>query len=93
MVGINAYAAEEGAPTEVLEIDPALEADQVGRLQALRARRDAGRAASALAELSAAAAEDRNLMPPILACVRAEVTLGEISHALRRVYGEYRDSA
>ena len=55
VVGINAYAAEEGAPTEVLEIDPALEADQVGRLQALRARRDAGRAASALAELSAAA--------------------------------------
>ena len=93
VVGINAYAAEEGAPTEVLEIDPALEADQVGRLQALRARRDAGRAASALAELSAAAGEDRNLMPPILACVRAEVTLGEISHALRRVYGEYRDSA
>ena len=47
---------------------------------------------AALADLSAAAGEDRNLMPPILACVRAEVTLGEISHALRRVYGEYRDS-
>ena len=41
---------------------------------------------------TAAAREDRNLMPPILDCVRAEVTLGEISDALREVYGEYQEA-
>jgi methylmalonyl-CoA mutase N-terminal domain/subunit len=60
--------------------------------QALRARRDAARTTAALQSLVAAAREDRNLMPPILDCVRAEATLGEISDALREVYGEYREA-
>jgi methylmalonyl-CoA mutase, N-terminal domain len=92
VVGVNAFAAEEEPPTEVLRIDPAAEREQVERLQALRERRDAGRAAAALRELAAAAGEDRNLMPAILDGVRAEVTLGEISDALRQVYGEYREA-
>jgi methylmalonyl-CoA mutase N-terminal domain/subunit len=92
VVGVNACTSEEEAPTEVLRIDPAAERQQVERLQALRGRRDAGRAAAALRALTAAAGEDRNLMPAILDCVRAEVTLGEISDALRRVYGEYREA-
>ncbi len=95
VVGVNAFAAnadEEEAPTELLRIDPAVERDQVERLRALRGRRDAARAATTLEALSAAAGEDRNLMPPILDCVRAEVTLGEIADALRQVYGEYREA-
>jgi methylmalonyl-CoA mutase, N-terminal domain len=95
VVGVNAYAAnadEEEAPTELLRIDPAVERDQVERLRALRDRRDAGRAATTLQALSAAAGEDRNLMPSILDCVRSEVTLGEIADALRQVYGEYREA-
>src|SRR6185369_951910 len=83
VVGVNAFTSEEEAPTEVLTIDPEGERRQVARLQALRERRDGARAAAALAALTAAAQEDRNLMPPILACVKAEVTLGEISDALR----------
>ena len=92
VVGVNVFAAEEEAPTEILTIDPGAEREQVERLQALRARRDAGRAGAAVAALEEAAREDRHLMPPILDCVRAEVTLGEISDALRGIYGEYREA-
>ena len=92
VVGVNAFEAAGESPTEVLRIDPAGERAQVERLQALRARRDAARAAAALAALGEAAREERNLMPPILDAVRAEVTLGEVSDALREVYGEYREA-
>jgi methylmalonyl-CoA mutase, N-terminal domain len=92
VVGVNAFPAEAEPPTEVLRIDPAAEREQVERVRALRSRRDGDRAALATAELTAAAREDRNLMPAILDCVRAEVTLGEISNALREVYGEYREA-
>jgi methylmalonyl-CoA mutase N-terminal domain/subunit len=92
VVGVNAYAAEQEIPTAVLTIDPEGEHAQVERLRAVRRRRDAPAAAAATAALEAAAREDRNLMPPILDAVRAEVTLGEVADALRRVYGEYRDS-
>ncbi len=92
VVGVNAYASEEGLPTEVLRIDPQAEREQVERLRAVRERRDPERAAAAVRDLTAAAREDRNLMPAILDSVRAEVTLGEISDALREVYGEYREA-
>src|SRR4051812_46770706 len=92
VVGVNAFAAEEGAPTEVLRIDPAAEREQVERLRALRQRRVSQRAATAVQALTTAAREDRNLMPAILDCVRAEVTLGEIADALRGVYGEYQEA-
>ncbi|HEY2293851.1 MAG TPA: methylmalonyl-CoA mutase family protein [Thermoanaerobaculia bacterium] len=92
VVGVNAFAADEEPPTEVLRIDPAAEREQVERVRALRERRDRQRAATAVQALTAAAQEDRNLMPAILDCVRAEVTLGEISDALRGVYGEYTEA-
>ncbi len=95
VVGVNVFAAdedEEEPPTEVLRIDPAAEREQVERLRALRARRDPSRADEAVQQLGAAAREDRNLMPPILDCVRAEVTLGEIADTLRGIWGEYREA-
>ncbi|HET9212628.1 MAG TPA: methylmalonyl-CoA mutase family protein [Thermoanaerobaculia bacterium] len=92
VVGVNAFASEEEAPTEILRIDPAAEREQVERVRALRERRDRERAATAVQTLTTAAQEDRNLMPAILDCVRAGVTLGEISDALRGVYGEYSEA-
>ena len=92
VVGVNAFAADEEPPTEILRIDPAAEREQVERVQALRERRDPQRAATAVQALTTAAQEDRNLMPAILDCVRAEVTLGEIADALRGVYGEYTEA-
>ncbi|HYN19596.1 MAG TPA: methylmalonyl-CoA mutase family protein, partial [Thermoanaerobaculia bacterium] len=92
VVGVNAFTSEGEAPAKVLRIDPDAEREQVERLQALRARRDSGPAEASLRALETAAGEDRNLMPPILECVRAEVTLGEIADTLRKVYGEYREA-
>src|SRR3954463_2864080 len=92
VVGVNAFAADAEPPTEVLRIDPAAEREQVERVRALRERRDPERAATAVQALTTAAQEDRNLMPAILDCVRAEVTLGEIADALRGVYGEYSEA-
>jgi len=92
VVGVNAFQEAAEPPTEILRIDPAAERDQVERVQALRERRDGERATAAVQRLTAAAGEDRNLMPDILDCVRAEVTLGEIADSLRRVYGEYREA-
>src|SRR3954451_5633214 len=92
VVGVNAFAADEEPTTEVLRIDPAAEREQVERVRALRERRDPQRAATAVQALTTAAQEDRNLMPAILDCVRARVTLGEISDALRGVYGEYSEA-
>jgi methylmalonyl-CoA mutase, N-terminal domain len=92
VVGVNVYAAEAESPIPILTIPPEVERDQVDRLRALRDRRDAPRAAATLQALQSAAGEERNLMPPILDCVRAEVTLGEIADALRGVYGEYQEA-
>jgi len=92
VVGVNVLQSEVEVPREILRIDPAAERDQVERLRALRDRRNAPKVTSTLAALTAAATEDRNLMPSILDCVRAEVTLGEISDGLRSVYGEYREA-
>ncbi len=92
VVGVNAFTSDEELPIEVLKIAPEIERDQVARLQALRARRDGARTAATLEALAAAARGDANLMPPILDCVRSDVTLGEISDALRGVFGEYREA-
>ena len=92
VVGVNVCQSEVEAPREILRIDPAAERDQVERLRALRQRRNGEKAAATLAALTTAAKEDRNLMPSILDCVRAEVTLGEIADGLRGVYGEYREA-
>jgi methylmalonyl-CoA mutase N-terminal domain/subunit len=91
VVGVNAFKAED-PPVTVMKVDPALEARQVARLQAFRARRSGPAAKGALDQVRAAAKGKENLMPPILAAVKAEATLGEISDVLREVFGEYRET-
>jgi methylmalonyl-CoA mutase N-terminal domain/subunit len=91
VVGVNDFVAEgdEQRPAPQ-RIDAELEATQVERTRAVRARRDPTRAAEATAALERAAAGTENVVPRIRSCVEADVTLGEISHALRRVWGEHR---
>ncbi len=91
VVGVNAYRAEE-PPVEVMRVDPALEEQQAERVRRLRAERDGAAASRALDAIRAAARGEENLMPGILAAVKAEATLGEISDALRDVFGEYRET-
>jgi methylmalonyl-CoA mutase N-terminal domain/subunit len=92
VVGVNRYVVERAPPPPLLRIDPQIERAQVQRLQKLRARRDLTRLAASVREVEAAARSERNLMPPILEAVKAYATLGEISDALRRVFGEYQES-
>jgi methylmalonyl-CoA mutase, N-terminal domain len=92
IVGVNRFQAEEERPIPTLRLDPAIEREQVARLNALRARRDAAKAKAALAEIERRARGSENLMPAILAAVEVYATVGEISDALRRAFGEYQES-
>jgi methylmalonyl-CoA mutase N-terminal domain/subunit len=92
IVGVNRYGAEGAPSPSLLRIDPEIERAQVERLRKLRARRDAARVAAALKEVEATARSERNLMPAILEAVNAYATVGEISDALRNVFGEYQES-
>ena len=92
VVGVNDFIAEEERGVATLRIDPQVEREQVQRLQALRARRDTHKTQAAIAELERRAATNENLMPAILGAVEAYATVGEISDALRRTFGEYQES-
>jgi methylmalonyl-CoA mutase N-terminal domain/subunit len=92
VVGVNRFQAEQEQPIPTLRIDPEIERSQVARLHALRARRDAAKSRSALEEVERRARGTENLMPAILAAVEAYATVGEISDALRRAFGEYQES-
>jgi methylmalonyl-CoA mutase N-terminal domain/subunit len=92
VVGVNRFEVEEEKPIPIQKIDPALEAKQIERVQALRARRDAGAWKTALQQVEDTARSGENVMPRILAAVEAYATVGEISDAMRRVFGEYREA-
>jgi methylmalonyl-CoA mutase, N-terminal domain len=92
VVGVNRFQADEERPIPTLQIDPAVEPAQIARLTALRARRDAAKTKSALAEIERRARTTENLMPAILQAVESYATVGEISDALRRAFGEYQES-
>ncbi len=93
VVGVNDFADAGDVAPPILRVDPNLERQQCERVQAVRSTRNAAAAATALQQLTATARGSDNLMPAMIACVRAYVTLGEISAALRDVFGEYREHA
>jgi ethylmalonyl-CoA mutase len=95
VVGVNRWTETEPSPLTagegaIMVVDPALEAEQVEKLKAWRAARDAKQVKAVLAELESAAKEGRNIMEPSIAAARAGVTTGEWGTTLRRVFGEYR---
>jgi methylmalonyl-CoA mutase N-terminal domain/subunit len=92
VVGLNDFVAAEERPIPTLQMDPNLEREQVERLRALRARRDAAAVKASLVELERRARGTENLLPAILAAVENYATVGEISDTLRRVFGEYQES-
>ncbi len=92
VVGVNQYVTDEAPPSLPAPDYANLAAGQRARVVAARAQRDAKQAARALSDVTAAARDARGtLMDPILAAVRARATLGEISDALRSVWGVYGD--
>jgi methylmalonyl-CoA mutase N-terminal domain/subunit len=91
VVGVNRYQASAAAPIEVLRIDPQLEEQQRARVAAVRASRDPHVWRSAIDAVVAAAESGSNLVPPIIDAVEALATVGEISDALRRIFGEHEE--
>ena len=92
IVGVNRYQHEDDHQTEILRIPVELERKQIGRVQAVRARRDGAAVEQALAQLRDAANTDRNLIDPLLDCARAHATEGEIIESLQQVFGTYTET-
>jgi methylmalonyl-CoA mutase N-terminal domain/subunit len=92
VVGVNRFEVEDERPIPIQKIDATLEPKQIERVRALRARRDPGPWKAALQGVEDAARAGDNVMPKIVAAVEACATVGEISDALRRVFGEYREA-
>ena len=95
VVGVNRFTTTEPSPLttgdgSIMEADPEAEADQIARLTAWRATRDAAAVKAALAALAEACAMGSNVMPASIACAKAGVTTGEWGAVVRRAFGEYR---
>ncbi len=93
VVGVNKYQSAPSAGLDTLRLDNESERRQVARLRARKAARDAGRVQTCLDAVREAARDGRNLMPPLIAAVKAEVTVGEVADVYREVFGVYRDPA
>ncbi len=93
VVGVNEFVGGEERAIPMLVVDPAVETEQVKRLQALRARRDPAAAERRRTALVEAAREGRNLLPPLVDAVTDLVSLGEIVESLRTVFGDHRENA
>ena len=91
VVGVNRFTLEHEEHPILLRVDPEVGKRQAAKLAALRQRRDNERVQHALTALERGAAGSDNLMPLIIDAVEAYATLGEVSDAMRRVFGEQRE--
>jgi methylmalonyl-CoA mutase N-terminal domain/subunit len=93
VVGVNRYQVPEERPPELLRVPLEVEARQADRVRRVKRERNATAARETLARVRDAARSGENLMPPLVAAVKARCTLGEISDLYREVFGQYRDPA
>ena len=89
VVGVNRFTVDEEEPYEPLRVDPTIEAEQRARLERVRAERDQAAVDAALERVRAAAAGTDNLLYPMRDALRARASVGEVSDALRDVWGVY----
>jgi methylmalonyl-CoA mutase N-terminal domain/subunit len=92
IVGVNQFQVEEEKSPPIQRVDESLERKQVERVQGLRARRDAAAWKAAIQRVEDSARSGDNLMPHIIHAVENYATVGEISDALRRVFGEHQET-
>ena len=90
VVGVNAYVSEQEDPYEPLRVDPAIEQEQAARLAELRDRRDSAEVRRRWTTSSRRPAPIENLLYPLREALRALATIGEVSDALRDVWGVYQ---
>jgi methylmalonyl-CoA mutase N-terminal domain/subunit len=89
VVGVNRFTTDEVSTYEPLKVNPAIESEQIARLTALKSSRDNAAVAEALEEIRIAAHGDANLLYPMKKALQARATVGEVSDALRDVWGQY----
>ena len=90
VVGVNRFVDEVATPVELQRISEEETARQLERLRELRETRDGSGVSQALGDVEVAARGTDNLLPPMREALRRRATLGEVSDALRRVFGEHR---
>jgi len=93
VVGVNRYQVPEERPPDLLRVPLEVEGRQIDRVRRVKHQRNSAEARAALARVRAAAEGGENLMPPLVAAVRALATVGEIADVYREVFGVYRDPA
>jgi methylmalonyl-CoA mutase N-terminal domain/subunit len=93
VVGVNAFETKEEMQLERLKVDPAIEENQRTKLRSLREHRDENKASELMVALEKTAKSSDNLIPILITCVEANLTLGEICGVLRKVWGEYQPPA
>lgn len=92
VVGVNEFVQDEPYPSDILKVSEQVSRDQISRLKAFKAKRDPKAIQQQLAKLKTAAEGSDNLMPIFIECVENHITLGEISHELRKVFGLFKES-
>ena len=90
IVGVNRYQQDAPEPPEVFPIDPELQKRQAERVQQLRAKRDQAAVDKALGDVKDAARGTQNVLYPMKDALRQKATLGEVSDAMREVFGVYQ---
>ena len=93
VVGVNRYQVPEERPLELLRVPREVEERQAERVRRVKRERNGAQAREALGRVRAAAESGENLMPPVIAAVKALCTVGEIADVYRDVFGVYRDPA
>jgi len=93
IVGVNKFVTDRVDDVDILKVDPEAERRQVARLKKHKESRDQGAVDARLADLTAAAEGDVNLLAPMKEALRAGASIGEVSGALRDVFGEYKGGA
>ena len=93
VVGVNRFTSDEPQAIEVFQIDPAIERQQVERVRALRASRHGATCRQAIDRIVATARDGSNVVPAIIDAVEARATVGEISDAMRTVFGEHQETS
>jgi methylmalonyl-CoA mutase N-terminal domain/subunit len=91
VIGVNRFTTSGAQAIDLLRIDPEIERRQIEKLRAVRASRDQGAWRSAIDAIAAAARGGDNLVPFVIRAVEAFATPGEISDALRGVFGEHSE--
>ncbi len=91
ITGVNEYVAPEDGDIETLRIDPRIESEQRSRLESARRRRDERKTGEALDALRTASRNGENILPPMLAAVKARASLGETVGVLQEVHGLYEE--